>query len=147
MAITTWSRDWRLNEFKPVWRRWHIKALLATHILANKVCKSVCQGSERWDKDKRWRLDKISTLWDEGNVGSGNLYKDPNSLGTDLLAILPRFSVTFSIKFRFYIHNIRGPPVWSRQFPLQNHLLLSRLGLNFTHNVRQTPRPPGIWLA
>lgn len=62
-----------------------LKALLAIHILTNKVCQSACQGSQRWSKDKRWRLDKISTLQDEGNVGSGNLCQDSNSHGLTCL--------------------------------------------------------------
>lgn len=65
---------------------------------------------------------------------------------TDLLTMLLRLSVTFSIKFRFFIHNTVGPPVWSLQSPLQSNFLLSCTGLNFMHYVHQDPLSPGFWL-
>ena len=84
---------------------------------------SACHRCSQKKKKKvrRWRLHKIFVLWDEGHVGKGMVNKSIEKFKEPLIklpAIIFGLPVTFGITFRFFMHNLQGPPVWSLQFPL-----------------------------
>ena len=78
-------------------------------------------AAKKKKKVRRWRLHKIFVLWDEGHVGKGMVNKSIEKFKEPLIklpAIIFGLPVTFGITFRFFMHNLQGPPVWSLQFPL-----------------------------
>lgn len=67
-------------------------------------------------------------LVNKGNMGNGVVIKLKERFKEPFIGqptIHPRLPVAWSIKFRYFTHDIQGPPVCSLQFSLQIYSLLS----------------------